>query len=270
MSEGEPAQHGSDVRLDVRFFGELNRLVAPGRRNRYSSASVHLGTTVKDLVESLGVPHTEVDVIVIGGSSVAFDERVHEGDRVEVRPTSEGVEVEPVIHLRPDLATTPRFLLDVHLGRLARYLRLLGFDAEWGREATDEELARSSAQDNRVLLTRDRGILKRAGVTHGYLVRESVPRRQIDEVLSRFGLNGPFHPFGRCLACNGRLQDVDKEEVLHLLPPRTRRDYQHFRRCGSCGRIFWKGSHYDRLEAQLQDIERSLRTRGPGPRPRDR
>jgi uncharacterized protein with PIN domain len=156
------------------------------------------------------------------------------------------------------MSIPPRFVLDVHLGRLARYLRLLGFDAVWQSERADEELVRVSRHEDRILLTRDRGILKRAAVAHGYLVRETVPRGQIDEVLSRFGLTGPFTTFGRCLVCNGRLEDVDKSDVLDLLPPRTRRDYAEFRRCSACGRVYWKGSHYDRLQAQVVDIRRSL------------
>ncbi len=252
-----PVRPGSPVHVDVRFFGDLDDLVAPSRRNRSSSVSVHAGTTVKDLVESLGVPHTEVDVIVVNGRSVGFDERVHEGDRVDAHPSTHDVEVTPLIRLRPLPPAAPRFLLDVHLGRLARSLRLIGFDAEWHPEAADQELARRSALEGRVLLTRDRGVLKRRAVVDGYLVRQTDPRRQIDEVLSRFDLRGPFEPFGRCLACNGSLEDVAKEEVLDLLPPRTRRDYERFRRCASCGRVYWRGSHYDRLLALVDELQRA-------------
>ena len=252
-----PVRPGSPAHVDVRFFGDLDDLVAPWRRNHYSSVSVHAGTTVKDLVESLGVPHTEVDVIVVNGRSVGFDERVHEGDRVDAHPSSHDMGVTPLVRLRPPPPAPPRFLLDVHLGRLARYLRLLGFDAEWHPDAPDQELARRSALEGRILLTRDRGILKRRAVVDGYLVRQTVPRRQIDEVLSRFELTGPFDPFGRCLACNGPLEDVAKEEVLDLLPPRTRCDYERFRRCASCGRVYWRGSHYARLLALVDELRRT-------------
>jgi uncharacterized protein with PIN domain/sulfur carrier protein ThiS len=255
------------VQVDVRFYGELNDLVALGRRDHRTRVAVHPGTTVKDLAESLGVPHTEIDVIALNGSTVGFDERLGEGDRLDVYPASASLDVQPVIHLRPDPSIPLRFVLDVHLGRLARYLRLLGFDAVWPAEPTDQELVRVSGREDRILLTRDRGILKRAAVAHGYLVRETVPRRQIDEVLSRFGVTGPFITFGRCLVCNGRLEDVDKSDVLHLLPPRTRRDYDEFRHCSACGRVYWKGSHYDRLQAQVDDIRRSAS--GPSSRPQE-
>jgi uncharacterized protein with PIN domain len=270
---GEPSSGGrsssgaSPVEVDVRFFGELNDLIAPRRRDRRTRVTVHPGTTVKDLAESLGVPHTEIDVIVVDGMSVGFDERLGDGDRMEVYPASPPADLEPVIRLQPEWSTTPRFLLDVHLGRLARYLRLLGLDAVWRPDATDEELVRASGHEGRILLTRDRGILKRAAVTHGYLVRATVPRRQIDEVLSRFRLTGPFTTFGRCLVCNGRLEDADKSDILHLLPPRTRRDYDEFRRCTTCRRVYWKGSHYDRLRAQVADVRRTLsgHPEDPGP-----
>jgi uncharacterized protein len=254
------------VQVDVRLSGELNDLVALGRRDRRTRVAVHPATTVKDLVESLGVPHTQIDVIVVNGVSVGFGECLREGDRVDVYPASAAAsasasppaDIEPVIHLQPEVSTTPRFLLDVHLGRLARYLRLLGLDAEWEPEATDEQLVWTAGRENRILLTRNRAILKRAAVAQGHLVRKTVPRRQIDEVLSRFGLTGPFITFGRCLVCNARLEDVDKSDVLDLLPPRTRRDYDEFRRCTACGRVYWKGSHYDRLQAQVDEIRRSL------------
>jgi len=159
-----------------------------------------------------------------------------------------------------------RFLLDVHLGRLARYLRLLGFDAAWERDANDEDLVVLATSEGRVLLTRDRGLLQRRAVTRGYLVRESERRRQLLEVLRRFDLVESIEPFGRCLECNGRLDPVAKSEVVDQLPPRTRDDYDEFRRCRECRRIYWKGSHYDALRSVVDGIcreagERSARQR---------
>lgn len=240
--------------VDVRFYAELNDFLAPARRGTTSSFMVGAGTTVKDLVESLGVPHTEVDVILVNGEPVGFSHRLLDGDRVSVYPVFESLDVAPVAHLRPRPLRRTRFVLDVHLGKLARDLRLLGFDARWANEASDEGLVATSLGEHRILLTRDRGILKRAAVTHGYLVRETLPRRQTVEVLNRFDLFGAVAPFGRCLACNGRTAPVAKDEVLDRLPPRTRRDYDDFRRCADCGRIYWRGSHYDRLRARVAEI----------------
>lgn len=243
--------------MEIRFHGELGELVAPADRGRRVRREVAVGTTVKDLVESLGVPHTEVDVIVVNGASVGFGHRLAPGDQVEVFPVSEAVDVTPIVHLRPEPPRTPRFVLDVHLGRLARDLRLLGFDALWGNEASHVELARTSSDQQRILLSRDRGLLKRRAVTQGYYVRGTSHRAQLDEVVQRFGLRGRIEPFGRCLACNGLLQLVSKVDVEQLLPPRTRRDYDEFRRCPDCGRVYWKGSHYDALRRVVDAVRRS-------------
>jgi len=244
-------------RVDVRFYAELNDFLPSDRRGRPITLDVAAGTTVKDLAESLGVPHTEIDVILVNGESVDFGRQVGEGDRVSVYPVFEALDVSPLLRLRPKPLREPRFVLDVHLGRLARTLRLLGFDSVWRNDATDDELAAISVDEKRILLTRDRGLLKRAKVTHGYLVRNTDRRRQIVEILRRFDLFGAIAPFGRCLACNGELEPVAKAEVQHRLPPRTRHDYNDFRTCPDCGRIYWRGSHYDRLATLIADIRRA-------------
>lgn len=217
---------------------------------------VAAGTTVKDLVESLGVPHTEVDVILVNGESVDFAHLLGDGERVSVYPVFESLDVTPITRLRPAPQREPRFILDVHLGRLARYLRLLGFDALWSNDASDEQLAILSAREGRILLTRDRGLLKRRAVTYGYLVRETSRRAQAVEVLRRFNLFGAINAFSRCLECNGLLEQVAKSEVDPLLLPRTRSTYQEFWRCPDCGRVYWPGSHFDRLKAVVDDLGR--------------
>ncbi len=249
------------MRIETRFHGELNDFVAPTGRGQPVESEVAPGTSVKDLVESLGVPHTEIDVILVNGVSVGFGHRLAHGDRVSVHPPSESVDVSPVTRLHPAPLRTPRFVLDVHLGRLARHLRLLGFDARWSNDATDAELARVSAVEQRVLLTRDRGLLKRREVTRGYFVRATVRSEQLQEVLTRFDLVGSIRPFGRCLACNGLLRPVAKSVVEDRLPPRTRRDYDEFHQCQGCGRVYWQGSHYDALRAVVDEAQRRGRAR---------
>ena len=244
-------------RVEARFHAELNDFLAPNRRGRPISLAVAAGTTVKDLAESLGVPHTEIDVILVNGESVDFAYQVGDGDRVSVYPGFESVDVSPLVRLRAQPQREPRFVLDVHLGRLARNLRLLGFDAAWRHDSTDEELAAISADEHRTLLTRDRGLLKRSKVTRGYFVRATERREQVVEVLRRFDLFGAIVPFGRCLECNGVLEPVAKEEVEHRLPPRIRREDHDFRSCPGCGRIYWQGSHYDHLTALVRDISRA-------------
>ena len=203
------------------------------------------------------MPHTEIDVILVNGESVGFGHQVADGDRVSVYPVFEAFDVTSIVRLRPEALREPRFVLDVHLGRLARVLRLLGFNARRRNDLADEELASISTDEKRILLTRDRGVLKRARVTHGYFVRATDRQGQVVEVLRRFDLFGAIAPFGRCLECNGVLEAVAKEEVEDRLPPRTRRDYHDFRQCPDCGRVYWQGSHFDRLAGVVEDIRRA-------------
>lgn len=246
------------LRVEARLYGALRDFLPSKQRDVPLTRLVAVGTTVKDLVESLGVPHTEVDVIVDGASSVSFDHRVADGDRLSVYPPFVDADVAPVIHLMPAVAGNVAFVLDVHLGRLARLLRLLGMDALWRNDLSDTELIDHAVREHRILLTRDRGVLKRSSVEQGYYVRESVSDRQIVEVIHRFCLADEVKPFKRCLECNGLIEPVAKAEVEEKLPPRTRRDYEEFTRCSACGRVYWRGSHYDRLVSRIAAIEKEL------------
>jgi uncharacterized protein len=249
---------GRNASAEIRFYAELNALVAPERRAKSSTIEVQIGTTVKDLVESLGVPHTEIDVILVNGDSVDFTYQVADGDRISVYPVFEALDITPVLRLRPRALRQARFVLDVHLGRLAHLLRLLGFDAVFRNDFSDDELVIVSSQEKRILLTSDRGILKRASVTRGYLVKETLPRRQIVEVLRRFDLADAMKPFSRCLECNGILASVPKPEVEDRLPDHVRSDHQEFWRCQGCGRVYWRGSHYDGLRSSVEAIRKEI------------
>ncbi len=233
----------SEVR--VAFRGSLDDFVPPEMRDRWFAWPLDRRTSIKDLLESLGPPHTEIGAIVVNGRSVGFEYIVREGDRIEVLPASDGGEAEAL--LRPPLPLPPSFVLDTHLGKLVTYLRLLGFDAVYERNADDDQLALVSAHEGRVLLTRDRGLLKRGIVTYGYYVREQDPERQTAEVLRRYRLAGHVTPFRRCARCNTPTVPVRKEDVLDRLEPKTRLYYDEFRECPRCAGIYWKGSHYDRM-----------------------
>ena len=213
---------------------------------------------MKDLIEALGVPHPEVDLILANGEAVGFSYQVADGDRIDVYPEA----LDVTRRLRPRPLPPVRFVLDEHLGRLARYLRLLGFDAWWRPGTDDGELARRSAGEERVLLTRDRGLLKRGAVTLGAYVRETDPRRQVLEVLRRFDLAGDLEPFTRCLVCNGLLEPAGRAEVAGRVPPAVGRSQARFSTCPDCSRVYWEGSHYERLSALVERMRNSL---SPGP-----
>jgi len=237
-----------------RFYEELNDFLPPERR-KVAFDHVFTGRpTVKDLVESLGVPHPEIDLILINGCSVDFAHPVQDGDRVSVYPMFESLDITPVIRLRPKPLRDPRFVLDVHLGRLARYLRMLGFDTRYRNDAKDPQLARCARSEHRILLTRDRNLLKRNAVTHGLWIRATEPTRQLVEVVERLQLQSAIQPFGRCTQCNHELERVDKEAVLHRLLPRTRQLYDEFWRCPGCQRIYWRGSHFEHMRRTLDAL----------------
>lgn len=238
---------GIDVRVIVRAYAELNDFLPAARRQAAFEAGCAERTSVKDLLEGLGIPHTEVDLLLVNGEPAAFDRRLAAGDRVAAYPVFEAFDVAGVTRVRPEPLREVRFVLDGHLGRLAAFLRLAGFDALYLREAGDAELAATSAAQRRILLTRDHGLLKRREVTHGYLVRGTRPAGQLDEVLRRFDLRRLVRPFTRCMRCNGVLLPVSKAEVASLVPPRSYGAFDDFLRCEGCGKIYWRGSHVARL-----------------------
>ena len=237
-----------------RFYAELNDFLPPERRQVAFTSAFQGRPSIKDTVEALGVPHTEIDLILINGVSVDFTHPVADGDQVSVYPVFEGLDISPLVRLRPQPLRDPRFVLDGHLGRLATYLRLLGFDSLYRNDYDDAMLAAISAGENRILLTRDRGLLKRSLVTHGYCVRSTDPRQQIKEVVARFDLAGAAAPFTRCLHCSGLLEEVNKDEIAESLPENTRQYFQTFFRCATCGQLFWRGSHYKALEKLIDEI----------------
>jgi uncharacterized protein len=240
--------------ITIRFYAELNHFLPANRRQVDFECTCESGTSIKHLVEALGVPHTEIDLLLVDGAPVDFSYLVQDGDRISVYPVFESLDLSPLARLRPQPLREPRFVLDAHLGKLAVFLRMLGFDALYRNDYGDEELARISSQEQRILLTRDRGLLKRSLVTHGYCVRQDDPRQQIVEVLQRFDLYHQVAPFKRCLRCNGLLETVDKDAIFDQLQPDTRQYFQEFHRCSDCGHIYWKGSHYQRMQQMIESV----------------
>jgi uncharacterized protein with PIN domain len=234
--------------VQLRFYEELNDFLPPERRKVDFTHELTRRTSVKDLIESFGVPHAEVEVILVNGRSVDFSYIVQPDDRISVYPVFESLYISPLIRLRERPLRHPRFVVDANLGQLARYLRLLGFDTLYRNSYTDQEVARIARDEQRIVLTRDRALLQHKIITRGSFVRAVKPREQVREILARLDLYHELRPFTRCLRCNGELEDVDKDTVLHRLEPKTRQYYQHFRRCKVCGQAYWKGSHFRRME----------------------
>jgi uncharacterized protein with PIN domain/sulfur carrier protein ThiS len=232
--------------VTVRIYGPLNDFLPPRERQSDQHLMFADKTSVKDLIEGLGIPHPEIDLVLVNGESVPFERTVSDTDRVAAFPRFHGIDIRNVTRVRPRPPETIRFVLDGHLGKLARRLRLVGLDTTLPAGASDDQLAQVAEREERVLLTRDRELLKRRIVAYGYCVRETHPDRQLVEVLERFGPLG-LAPFSRCLRCNAEVRDVMKSAVATLVPPQARDLYEHFQKCGGCGRVYWQGSHWKRL-----------------------
>jgi len=237
-----------------RFYAELNDFLPVERCKVDFIYSFDRKASIKDCIESMGVPHTEVDMVLVNGVSVDFSYILTDQDRVSVYPVFELLDISDVTRLRPQPLREPRFVVDVNLGRLARYLRLLGFDTLYRNDYKDEDLVDISLGQGRILLTRDRSLLKHAAITHGCFVHNTEPLRQIEEVILRLDLASSATPFRRCIRCNGLLQPVEKGEIEERLPPLTRKYYEVFWMCGDCAQIYWKGAHYGKMMELVEEL----------------
>jgi len=237
---------------NFRFYAELNEFLEPARRGESIEYRFDGDPAIKDPIETLGVPHSEVDLVIVDGRSVGFDYQLRDGDRVAVYPVFESLDIAPLQRLRAKPLRVTRFVIDVNLGKRARRLRMLGFDTLYGNRLEDREIVDLARRERRIILTRDRRLLFRKAVTHGYWVRSDDPATQLSEVVERLDLAGQASPLRRCLECNGLIESVDAWQVWSRLEPLTRRYYSEFYRCSGCHRIYWEGSHVERMSEAIQ------------------
>jgi uncharacterized protein with PIN domain len=237
-----------------RFYEELNDFLPKKERKRDIHYNFTGNPSVKDAIEALGVPHTEIDLILVNGVSVKFDYRLQHGNRISVYPVFESMDIAPVLRLRPKPLRITCFICDVHLGKLARQLRMLGFDVMYDHTYCDSELIDKALEDRRIILTRDQGILKQKRVTHGYWVRSVEVNEQLVEAVRKFDLCKQVNPFTRCMMCNGLIEKIEKNYIRERIEQNTALYYNEFYRCPRCKKIYWKGSHYKRMEKRINKI----------------
>jgi uncharacterized protein with PIN domain/sulfur carrier protein ThiS len=240
--------------VHIRFNGELNEFLPAAQRDSDALHELKKARSVKDLLESVGVPHPEVDVILVNGYPVDFEERIEGGERIEVYPAGADLSLSPLIHNQPAPPDEPCFVLDVHLGRLARYLRMLGFDTLYRNDYEDPKLAEISDEEQRILLTSDRKLLMRRRIQWGYYIRSRKPREQVVEVLRHFKLFDYRAGEKRCINCNGIIQPVDKPRIESRLLPLTKKYYHEFYQCDRCSKIYWQGSHHAKMQRLIETI----------------
>ncbi|MDH3687997.1 MAG: Mut7-C ubiquitin/RNAse domain-containing protein [Gammaproteobacteria bacterium] len=239
-----------------RFYEKLNDFLSVNQRKKTVQYPFKGSPAIKDPIEAQGVPHTEVDLIVVNGESVDFKYRLQHGDRVSVYPIFENFDITSIVKLREQPLRRIAFLLDVNLGKLARRLRMLGFDASYKNNYTDVDLVRITVAEKRVLLTRDRRLLFHKSIIHGYWVRATEPDVQVTEVMCRFDLHSMIRPFHRCLECNGLIAPVAKQDIIDRLLPLTTKYYDKFYRCVNCDKIYWQGSHMQHMTQTVDAIVR--------------
>ena len=245
-----PARHFEHA-AEFRFYGELNDFLLLSQRAQSLTYRFNGNPGIKDPIEAFGVPHTEVELIVVNGQSAGFGYQLKNADRVDVYPISESIAISPVVKLRNALPGTIAFVVDVNLGKLARLLRLLGFDTLFANSFSDKVIVDISVDQQRVILTRDRRLLYAKAATYGYWVRSVIPQQQLAEVVRRFDLAALVRPFYRCTLCNGLIDPVEKQQVFNLLQPKTKKYYEAFYRCRNCNKIYWEGSHIENIRERL-------------------
>ena len=239
---------------NFRFYEELNDFL-PGEHQKQTIEYRFSGQpAIKNPIEALGVPHSEVDLILVNNQSVGFDHGLKDGDRVAIYPVFESFDITPVQRLRPKSLRNTAFIVDVNLGKLARRLRMLGFDAAYSNRLKDREIVDIATQEKRIVLTRDRRLLFHKAITHGFWIRAVDVDIQLQEVLQRLDLYNQIRPLTRCLDCNGEIETVDRKQIWSRLEPLTRRFYREFYRCSRCNKIYWPGSHVTHMTGVIRQL----------------
>jgi hypothetical protein len=242
------------VTATFRFYEELNDFLAPERRGREFACGCARAATTKHMIEALGVPHTEVELVLVNGESVGFGLLLRDGDRVAVFPKFEALDVTPLLRVREQALRVTRFVADAHLGGLAHLLRMTGFDTLYDNHFRDDEIEHIAGAQARIVLTRDRELLKRRTITHGCYVHALRSAAQLREVFDRLDLARAARPFTLCLNCNAPLQAVDKALVAARLPAGVSERCERFSRCAVCRRVFWEGSHWRSMRSMVDEL----------------
>ena len=242
--------------ITIKFHGQLNDFLSEQQQGTVLEVEYKNTRSVKDLIESIGIPHTEIDIVIRNKESISLTQLVRPGDSIEVYPACTSPDTPgpglKILHCQPESLADTRFVLDVHLGKLAAYLRMLGFDSLYRNDYEDTTLAEISAQENRILLTCDRRLLMRKQVSYGYFVRHRKPQQQLSEIMARYRLYKKVRPFSRCMRCNGVTHKVSKRSIEANLLAGTKKYYNEFYQCESCNKIYWQGSHYQNMERLIE------------------
>jgi hypothetical protein len=237
-----------------RFYEELNDFLPKHRKKTDFNAPFTGKRSIKDMIESFGVPHTEIDLILVNGQSVDFNYILRDGDRVSVYPVFESFNITDVTRLRKIPLRRNTFIADINLGNIVKYMRVLGFSCFYNPLLTPREIIEISNAENRIILTRSKNLLKFKEVTHGIFLRPGSTPEQIRQIIDCLDIKDSIKPFSRCLICNTRLKSVSKEKILNKIPPKTKAFCDEYVQCPSCDKIYWKGTHFKNMEKVVRQI----------------
>ena len=241
-------------RVYFRFYEELNDFLPRDKRKTRFVHEFKERASIKDMIESLGIPHTEVDMILVNDESVDFSYIVQDEDLISVYPVFESLNIKKISKLRPEPLRQTKFILDTHLGKLARNLRMLGFDTLYQKDYIPDDLITLGLSEKRIIVSKSRALLKRKEITHAYCLNSSDPETQTRLVLKRFDLIEDIKPFTRCMECNALLEDITREKVIDRIPQKVKETRKEFKMCGYCGKLYWKGSHYEKMKRKIRGL----------------
>jgi uncharacterized protein with PIN domain len=240
-----------------RFYEELNDFLPTHRRKTYFEASIEGKRSIKDMIEALGIPHTQIDLILVNGESVTFNYTVQDGDRVSVYPVFESLNITKITRLRKTPLRRTKFIADINLGHIVKYMRIIGFDTYYDPLLSPHEIIEISKREDRIILTQSRKLLKFKAVTHGILIRPGTPTNQVKQIIDTLDIKDSIKLFSRCLRCNILLKNVPKDKVLDRIPPKAKKNCDQYVECQSCDKIYWKGGthfiHTKKAVRQLLD-----------------
>jgi uncharacterized protein len=247
-------------RAAFRFYEELNDFLPAGQRKQDRLYFFKGNPSLKDAIEAQNIPHTEVDLVIVNGKPANINHKLKDGDKVSVYPVFESLDISRIKPGQPLRET--RFILDVHLGKLAKLLRMTGFDTCYRNDYKDDEIINTAIEEKRIIITRDKGILKNSRVDRGYYIRSYKPAEQLKEVITRFQLQTSMKFLSRCIICNGIIVTADEKEISKFLKPDTLAYFNKFYRCSNCGKVYWEGSHFERMQGYFSELKSYLNKQG--------
>lgn len=240
--------------ITFRCYAELNDFLPQEHKQKQFIHPLKTPVTLGEAIESLRIPRSEIDLVLLNSQPVSLNERLYENDFVSLFPTFETLDISTLKGGHAPPLRVTRFILDAHLGKLTKYLRMLGFDTIYRNDFADDDIIELAAKEQRIILTRDKLLLKSKQVTHGYYVRTTHKHEQLREVVQKFDLSSQFKSFTRCMTCNTELVPISKEDILQPLPQDIIDNFNEFFFCTACKKVYWKGSHFNRMESYIRDL----------------